>query len=231
VVEQHLRAYVAYLQDDWADYLFLAEFAGNNQVSDTTTLSPFFANCGFHPRYDFELDIRVDAPEEREAQTAAERLELIHEVARTEMRYAQLRQAEGADAHRTPAPAFRPGDLVWVDGRNWRTARPSRKLENKHHGPYRIVRTIGTHAYELDIPATIQKHRTFPVSLLHTAADDPLPGQVTPPPLPVIVEGEEEWEVEEILDSRRTRGRLRYLVKWRGFTDPTWEPEENFPKV
>ena len=72
VVEQHLRAYVTYLQDDWVDYLFLAEFAGNNQVSDTTSLSPFFANLGYHPHYDFELGIRVDAPEEREAQTAAE---------------------------------------------------------------------------------------------------------------------------------------------------------------
>jgi len=169
--------------------------------------------------------------EEREAQTAAERLELIHEVARTEMRYAQLRQAEGADSHRTHAPAFRPSDLVWVDGLNWRTARPSGKLENKHHGLYRVVRTIGTHAYELDIPATIQKHRTFLVWLLHAAADDPFPGQVVPPPLPVIVEGEEEWEVEEILDSRRTRGRLQYLVKWRGFTDPTWEPEKNLTEV
>jgi len=106
VVEQHLHAYVMYLQDDWANFLFLAEFAGNNQVSDTTTMSPFFTNFGFHPRYDFDLDIRVDAAEEREAQTAAERLELIHEVARTEMRYAQLRQAKGADAHRTHAPAF-----------------------------------------------------------------------------------------------------------------------------
>jgi len=104
-------------------------------------------------------------------------------------------------------------------------------LENKHHGPYRVLRTIGTHAYELDILATIQKHRTFPVSLLHAAADDPLPGQVVPPPLPVIVEGEEEWEVEEILDSRRTRGQLQYLVKWRGFADPTWEPEENLVEV
>jgi len=94
-----------------------------------------------------------------------------------------------------------------------------------------VVRTIGMHGYELDIPATIQKHRTFPVSLLHAAADDPLPGQVVPPPLPVIVEGEEEWEVEEILDSRRTRGWLQYLVKWRGFTDPTWEPEENLTGV
>jgi len=51
------------------------------------------------------------------------------------------------------------------------------------------------------------------------------------PPLPVIVEGEEEGEVEEILDRRRTSGRLQYLVKWRGFTDPTWEPEENLTEV
>jgi len=231
VVEQHLWAYVAYLQDDWADYLSLAEFAGNKQVSDTTTLSPFFANCGFYLHYDFELDIRVDAPEKREAQMAAERLKLNHEVARTEMRYAQLRQAKGADAYRIHVPAFRPGDLVWVDGRNWRTARPSRKLENKHHGPYRVVRTIGMYAYELDIPATIQKHRTFLVSLLHAAADDLLPGQVVPQPLPVVVEGEEEWEVEEILDSRRARGQLQYLVKWRGFADPMWEREENLVEV
>ena len=37
IMEQHLRAHVSYLQDDWTDYLFLAEFAGNNQISDTTT--------------------------------------------------------------------------------------------------------------------------------------------------------------------------------------------------
>jgi len=54
---------------------------------------------------------------------------------------------------------------------------------------------------------------------------------VTAPPLPVIVEGEKEWEVEEILDSRRIRGQLQYLVKWTGFADPTWEPEENLIEV
>jgi len=130
VVEQHLRAYVTYLQEDWVDYLFLAEFAGNNQVSDTTSLSPLFPNLGYHPRYDFELDLQVDAPEAREAQMAVERLERIHEVARAEMPYAQMRQTGGADRHRMPAPAFQPGDLVWIDERNWRTACPSWKLEN-----------------------------------------------------------------------------------------------------
>ena len=67
--------------------------------------------------------------------------------------------------------------------------------------------------------------------MLHAAADDLIPGQIIPLPLPVIVEGEEEWEVKEVLDSRSIRGRLHYLVKWRGFAAPTWEPGENLADV
>jgi len=118
-----------------------------------------------------------------------------------------------------------------VDGRYWRTEQPSQKLENKHDEPHRVIRVIETHTYELDIPNAIQRHCIFPVSLLHAAADDPIPGQIIPPPLPVIIEGKEEWEMEEVLDSQRIRSRLHYLVKWRGFVVPTWEPEENLADV
>ena len=38
-----------------------------------------------------------------------------------------------------------------------------------------------------------------------------------PPPPPELVEGEEEWEVEEILDSRLLRKKLKFLVKWKGY--------------
>jgi hypothetical protein len=155
----------------------------------------------------------------------------VHDVLRSEMKYVQARYTETADRSRTPAPVFKENGLIWLDSRNLRTERPSRKLENKHLGPYRVVRAVGTHAYELDIPDTMKNHRTFPVSLLNPASSNSLPGQVVPPPLPVIVDGEEEWEVEELLDSRRRRGRLQYLVKWGGDSTPTWEPEEYLEDV
>ena len=54
VIEKYLRAYVNYLQDDWLDWLPLAKFTGNNTKSETTKVSPFFANKKFHPRMSFE---------------------------------------------------------------------------------------------------------------------------------------------------------------------------------
>ena len=54
--------------------------------------------------------------------------------------------------------------------------------------------------------------------------------QRTPaPPLPELVNDELEYEVEEIQDSRLFRGKLQYLVKWKGYPqeERTWEPEKN----
>ena len=49
MIEQYLRSYVNYLQDDWAERMPLAEFAANNQASETTGISPFFANYSYDP--------------------------------------------------------------------------------------------------------------------------------------------------------------------------------------
>jgi hypothetical protein len=48
-LEQYLRVYCNYQQDDWSEFLPLAEFAYNNAPSATTGISPFFANKGYHP--------------------------------------------------------------------------------------------------------------------------------------------------------------------------------------
>ena len=53
-VEQFLRAYVNYRQDDWSELLHFAEMAMNNAVNKS---SPFEINYGFSPNFDFHLPL------------------------------------------------------------------------------------------------------------------------------------------------------------------------------
>ena len=69
-------------------------------------------------------------------------------------------------------------------------------------------------------------HPVFHVSLLEPASSDPLTGQKQPAPPPIIVDDNIEFEVEEILDSKLVRKTLKYLVRWVGYKELTWEPSE-----
>ena len=75
-----------------------------------------------------------------------------------------------------------------------------------------------------------QLHPVFNVVKLSLAPLDSIPGRRTSlPPLLEIVDGKEEWVVEEILDSQMVNRKLRYLVKWEGFSveHNSWEPWDN----
>ena len=66
-------------------------------------------------------------------------------------------------------------------------------------------------------------HPVFSPKLLRPYHQDPLSGQHFEPPRPIAIEDEEHWEVDDILDSRRYRGRLQYKVKWTGLDrDDEW---------
>ncbi len=120
------------------------------------------------------------------------------------------------------------GDRVWLSGRNIRTIRPSKKLDNKYYGPFRIVDAHGEQAYELELKGTLKGiHPVFHISLLepYTGREGEEP---TEPP-PETVEGEPEWEVEKILDSKKSGKTVLYLVKWLGYSEAEkeWLPAEN----
>ena len=236
LVEQYLRCYCTYLQDDWAPLCASAEFALNNHSSEATHVTPFFANLGQHPRTGIEPQARIEpagdaraaAETSRVDQFAAD-LEQLSSFCKTQIQYAKARYEATADTHRQHAPLYVPGDHVWLDTRNIKTRRPSKKLDHKSAGPLRVRRRISPQAYQLELPEGWRIHDTFHVSLLRPVASDPLPGQLQVPPPPVITAEtpeEEEYEVEYVADSRLFRKSLQYLVKWVGYEHPTWQPLE-----
>ena len=73
------------------------------------------------------------------------------------------------------------------------------------------------YAYHLKFPPDIKVHPVRHISKLEPAATNPFPGRTIEPPPPVVIAGEEEWEVEEVLNSRLKYEKLQYLIKWTGY--------------
>ena len=101
----------------------------------------------------------------------------------------------------------------------FRTTRPSKKLADKFLGPYEVIAQPGTHSVTLRLPDNLcVVHPVFHISMLEPATPNTIPDQVQPPPLPGFIDGEPEFEIAEILDSKvdqcRRNCKLLYLVRW-----------------
>ena len=163
--------------------------------------------------------------------TSTGEMDNLHKSLREEMVSAQLRQKESYDQHRKPDPNLQSGDMVWLLPRNIKTTRPSKKLDYKKIGPYKILAKIGRSAYKLELPGSMKIHNTFHISLLEPYQDNRFPSQIKNPPPPVEIDGEPEYELDEIVDSRLHYGKLQYRAKWTGYSpehDKTWYPATDF---
>jgi hypothetical protein len=166
----------------------------------------------------------------RDVNRLVDKLRDLSEYVREELLWAQASQQEYANRKRSPAPAYSVGDRVWLDARNIRTNRQSKKLDWKNLGPFSVMKVVSSHAYRLDLPDSMKIHPVFHVSLLRPAApeSDYLPGQQNPPPDPILIDGEPEYVVERIERIRfnKRRRRYEYLTRWTGYDELSWEPAE-----
>ena len=116
---------------------------------------------------------------------------------------------------------FKIGEKVWLEGRNLKSDRPSIKLAAKRYGPFKITKVLSPITYQLQLPLSWKIHDVFHVDLLTPYKETTIHGPNFIEPPPDLIDGEEEYEVEAILDSRRSgRGhKLQYLIKWKGYSD------------
>ena len=218
-LEQYLRVYSNYQQDNWAKLLPLVEFAYNNAPSATTGVSPFFANKGYHPNISVFPECDMTSTWARDY---AIDLDSLHQFLREEMANAQKCYQGPADARRSLAPDFKVGDQVYVKAKYFWSTRPSKKLSEKNLGPYAIIAQVGSLLFTLCLLDSMRAvHPIFHVSQLKPAFANNIPNWTQPPPLPVEVDGEPEFEISEILNSKvdcqRRACQLLYLVRWSSY--------------
>jgi len=227
-IETYLRVFINHRQDDWADWLPLAEFSYNNRIHAATHRTPFELDTGQHPRMGTE-SARTSTVEAADA--FATRMSQMQEEAKAALSHAADEMAKYYDRHRQRAPQFQVGEKVWLNAQNYTTDRPTKKLDHRWIGPFKILKVISPAALKLQL--TAKQKGVHPVvsvtNIRRYTPDDVAERPQEPRPGPDVIDGKEEYEAERILDSKYSRGRLFYLVKFRGWpnSDNEWLPATN----
>jgi len=225
---------VSYYQDDWSEFLPMMDFAQLILPHDSLgSIAPFEVIHGYPARtnWDWKVDLPNSAPPNdklnyEDARKYAARHHKAWTLAKSHILQAQDKMRASHNRSRRP-DNFQVGQYVWLDMRQFPTARPSRKLDLPTNGPFKILEKV-YNSYKLELPDSMKAHNVFSADKLRLAASDPLEGQTQQELPPINITGDEEYEVEEVLACRRQRGNLSYRVTWLNRdVDLTWYPASN----
>ena len=226
-IEQYLRIFINFHQNNWSDWLALVEFSYNDKVHSATGYSPFFINHGAHPYKGVEPHRKSHVSSVDEF---VDKMKLVREEAEAALKNSTTMMKKYYDQKRGKSLDYKEGDSVWLEGKNIKTLRPMQKLGDKRYGPFKILKKVGATSFKLDLPGGWRKiHPVFNEVLLSPYHSPQFPSQqqrLSPPP--VVIGEEPEWEVESILQAKVSgRGKVSYLVQFKGYPEPEWLPPEN----
>lgn len=233
-VIQALRFHVDRNQKGWVRALPRVRFDLMNSVNASTGFSPFQLRMGRSPRIlpPLELPPR-DAPDFNASLLGHQllrQIELDCNEARDNLILAKVSQAIQADHHRAPDPQFKEGEFVMLNTlnrrRDYAQAGDGRvaKFMPRWDGKYKVIKAFPqSSVYQLELPNSPHAYAVFHASELKAYRENDaelFPGRQLERPGPIIVDGQDEWPVERILDARKRGRGMRYLVRWQG-----WGPE------
>src|SRR6201996_8760972 len=126
------------------------------------------------------------------------------------------------------ASVFTVGDKVWLQAKQIKIHQQSAKLGPKQLGPFEVTEVLSDIDYQLKILPALWIHDIFHVDHLSPYKGNKINSLEPPPPEPITVDGEEEYKVDHIRDSKMFGRTLKYLVQWKGYEgEDTWEPAKN----
>ena len=206
-----MRIFIDHRQEQWPDWLGTAEFAYNNKVHLSTKTLPFKANYGQDPRMEFEVRKKERY---QEVEKFVTEIKEIQEEVKAALGKAQEKIKKYVDRKREEAGEYKEGNLVMLSNKDLKyqmIGRRTEKLTERFVGPYKIKKVVLLNAVELELPNTVKIHSVVNVSRIQRYIEQ-VEGQRKEQPAPVIIEGEEKWEIKRILNKQWIRGKNKYLV-------------------
>jgi len=204
------------MQNDWAKLLLMTEFIDNNALFSAIFSTSFFLNKDFHSRMSFELDvIEYESSRERlqttKVEDISEHMNKTLKFARESLAKTREQMMKQVNKHRKEVD-YKVESKMFLNERNIVTARSFKKLDDKMLDSFTNLDLVDS-SYKLKLSESMHVHDVFHPDLLRPVADDPLPGQKNEPSGSIVVNDEDEWKIDDILNSRRYRRRLQYRVK------------------
>jgi len=190
-LEQYLRMFVDHKQEQWPDWLGMAEFTYNNKMHSSTKTSPFKVNYGQDPRMGFE--VRRKGKYER-VEKFVIKMKKVQKEAKVALGKIQEKIKKYADRKREEVNEYKVGDLVMLSTKDLKyqmVGRRTEKLTERFIDPYKIKKIVSINAVELELPSTVRIHPVVNISRIYRYIEQ-VEGQKKEQPASVIIRGEEK---------------------------------------
>ena len=209
----------------------MIKFVNNNVLFSVIFLIFFFMNKSFHSHISFDSDI-IKYESTRKRLQIAQVKDIFNHMnktlifAREALIKAREQMMNQANKHRKKVN-YEIESKMFLNERNIITARSFKKLNDKILNSFQIIESVDSF-YKLKLSETMHIHEIFHSELLRSAVDNSLSDQKNEFSESIVINDEDEWKIDNILNFQWYQRQLQYQVKWKSYdNDLNWYNADN----
>ncbi len=225
-VKKYLWFFCSYMQNDWAKLLLIIEFIDNNALFSIIFLISFFLNKDFHSCISFELNVIEyesfhECLQMTKVQNISEHMNKTLKFAHESLVKTWEQMMKQVNKHRKEVN-YNIESKMFLNERNIVTAKSFKKLNDKMIDFFINLNFVDS-SYKLKLSKSMHVHDVFHSDLLCSVVNDFLSDQKNEFSDSIVINDENKWKINDILNFRRYQRQLQYKVKWNDYdNDFNW---------
>ena len=214
------------MQNDWTKLLLMIEFIDNNALFSIIFLTSFFLNKDFHSYMSFEFNVieyesSCKCLQMIKVKNISEYMNKTLKFAHESLVKTQEQMMKQVNKHRKEVD-YKIESKMFLNERNIITVKSFKKLNDKMLNSFINLNLIDF-LYKLKLSKFMHIHNVFHSDLLCSVINDFLFNQKNEFSDLIVINDENEWKINDILNSCWYQRWLQYKVKWNDYdNDLNW---------